>query len=76
MVALSKHWVDNPSNRSTPFEFFIVVAKKGAYHLDGEHTIFGKVIKGMHVADKIAQVEVDFSEWPKVDIPMKVEVLE
>ncbi len=76
MVALSKHWVDNPSNRSTPFEFFIVVAKKGAYHLDGKHTVFGKVIKGMHVADKIAKVAVDFSEWPKEDIPIKAEVID
>ncbi len=74
-VALSKQWVDNPSNRSTPYEFFIVIAKQGAYHLDGEHTIFGKVVKGMHVADKISNVPVDGSEWPKENIFIKAEVI-
>ncbi|MHA7057742.1 peptidylprolyl isomerase [Aquimarina sp. M1] len=74
-VALSKQWVDNPSNRSTPFEFFIVIAKQGAHHLDGEHTIFGKVVKGMNVADKISNVPVDGSEWPKENIFIKAEVI-
>lgn len=74
-VALSKQWVNNPSNRSTPYEFFIVVAKKGAPHLDGEHTIFGKVIRGMSVADKISNVPVDQSEWPKENIFIKAEVI-
>lgn len=74
-VALSKQWVDNPSNRSTPYEFFIVVAKKGAYHLDGAHTIFGKVVKGMTVVDKISNVPVDESEWPKKNIFIKATVI-
>lgn len=74
-VALSKQWVNNPSNRSTPYEFFIVVAKKGAPHLDGEHTIFGKVVRGMRVVDKISNVPVDQSEWPKENIFIKAEVI-
>lgn len=74
-VALSKQWVDNPSNRSTPYEFFVVVSKKGAPHLDGEHTIFGKVVKGMHVVDKISNVPVDGSEWPKENIFIKAKVI-
>ncbi len=74
-VALSKQWVNNPSNRSTPYEFFIVIAKQGAHHLNGEHTIFGKVVKGMNVADKISNVPVDGSEWPKENIFIKAEVI-
>ena len=74
-VALSKQWVNNPSNRSTPYEFFIVIAKQGSHHLDGEHTIFGKVVKGMSVADKISNVPVDGSEWPKENIFIKAEVV-
>ncbi len=74
-VALSKQWVDNPSNRSTPYEFFIVVAKNGAHHLNGEHTIFGKVVKGMNIADKISNVPVDSSEWPKENIFIKAQVI-
>ncbi|WP_378184894.1 peptidylprolyl isomerase [Aquimarina sp. W85] len=74
-VALSKQWVDNPSNRATPYEFFVVVSKKGAHHLDGEHTIFGKVIKGMNVVDKISNVPVDQSEWPKENIFITAKVI-
>ena len=74
-VALSKQWVDNPSNRSTPYEFFIVIPKQGSHHLDGEHTIFGKVVKGMDVVDNISNVAVDGSEWPKENIFIKAEVI-
>jgi len=74
-VALSKQWVNNPSNRSTPFEFFIVIAKNGANHLDGEHTIFGKVVRGMKIADKISNVPVDGSEWPIENIFIKAKVI-
>jgi len=74
-VALSKRWVDNPSNRSTPYEFFIVIAQNGAHHLDGEHTIFGKVVKGMNIADKISNVAVDGSEWPIENIFISAEVI-
>lgn len=37
----------------------------GAIHLDMEHTVFGKVVKGMNVIDQICEVEVDGSNWPK-----------
>jgi peptidyl-prolyl cis-trans isomerase A (cyclophilin A) len=48
----------------------------GAPHLDGEHTVFGEVYEGLEVLKKIADVEVDAVEWPKVDIVMQVEVIE
>ena len=34
-------------------QFFIVTAANGAHHLDGRHTVFGKVVKGFEVVDKL-----------------------
>jgi cyclophilin family peptidyl-prolyl cis-trans isomerase len=38
-------------------QFFIVTRKDGCNWLDGRHTVFGKVIKGMEIAEKINLVE-------------------
>lgn len=43
-------------------QFFITL--NSAEHLQGVHTIFGNVVKGLEVAEKIGQVEVDDSDNP------------
>jgi peptidyl-prolyl cis-trans isomerase B (cyclophilin B) len=48
----------------------------GAPNLDGEYTVFGKVIKGFEVIDKIAAVPKDPGDRPAVDIRMTVTVEE
>jgi cyclophilin family peptidyl-prolyl cis-trans isomerase len=48
----------------------------GSPHLDGEYTVFGKVIKGLEVIDKIAAVQKDGADRPLEDIQMVVTVEE
>jgi peptidyl-prolyl cis-trans isomerase B (cyclophilin B) len=48
----------------------------GAPHLDGEYTVFGKVIKGLEVIDKIAAVQRDGNDRPLEDVRMTVTVEE
>lgn len=74
-VAMARIWKGNPEKRSSPFEFYIIVDPKGSHHLDREHTVIGKVIKGMDVAKKINLLEVDKSEWPIDDVYMKASVI-
>jgi len=47
-------------------QFFITVAP--TKWLDGHHTIFGKVIDGMDVVDKISKVDKDRSDKPLKDV--------
>ncbi len=45
----------------------------GSPWLDGQYTVFGKVISGMEVIDKIAAVEKLVGDRPKVAITMTIE---
>lgn len=72
----AKYSEQNVSKASSPYEFFIVQSEDGAHHLDGDHTVFGRVISGMDVVDEIAQVPTDSGEWPLNNIYMYIEILE
>jgi peptidyl-prolyl cis-trans isomerase B (cyclophilin B) len=48
----------------------------GAPHLDGGYTVFGMVIDGIDVLDKIAEEETGEADRPKEDVIMTVEVEE
>ena len=40
----------------------------GSPHLDGGYTVFGEVLDGMEVVEKIQAVETGFANRPKEDI--------
>ena len=47
----------------------------GAPNLDGQYTVFGKVISGLEVIDKIAASQTDQGDRPKKDIKMTIRVI-
>jgi len=76
-VSMPSSDIENPHKLASPYEFFIVQNPKGEYRLDADYTIFGKVIRGMSVVDKIAAVETDNSDWPLKNVYIqKVEIIE
>lgn len=76
VVSMPSSEIDNPHKLASPYEFFIVAQKPGAYHLDGDYTAFGHVISGMEVVDTISHLRTDAREWPYENVMMTVEILE
>ena len=75
IVSMPSSEINNPYKLASPYEFFIVQKKSGAYHLDGNYTPFGKVVDGMDVVDLINSQPIDKREAPINNIKMKIEVL-
>ncbi|PKP31832.1 MAG: peptidylprolyl isomerase [Bacteroidetes bacterium HGW-Bacteroidetes-16] len=48
----------------------------GTPHLDGGYTVFGEVVDGMEVIDKIASVKTGPGDVPVVPVTMTIEILE
>ncbi len=77
VISMPSSDIENPHKLASPFEFFIVQQRGGAHFLNGDYTIFGRVIKGMDVVDKIAAVETDEADWPLHNVYIrKVEIIE
>jgi len=53
-------------------QFFIVVSD--APHLDGQYTVFGEVIEGMDVVDKIVSVPRDQRDNPVEPVEMMIQI--
>jgi len=76
VISMPSGEIDNPYKLASPFEFFIIQQQGGSHFLDGDYTVFGKVIKGMDVVDKIAAVKTDEADWPLKNVYIrKAEVL-
>lgn len=55
-------------------QFFIM--HKNAPHLDGSYAAFGKIIEGMDVVNKIAEIPTDYSDRPLAEQVMKTVTVE
>ena len=47
----------------------------GTPHLDGEYTVFGEVVEGLDVIDKIAKVKTGYMDVPVEAVTMSIEIL-
>ena len=74
-ISMPSSEIDNPHKLASPYEFFIVQKKDGAYHLDGSYTAFGRVVSGMNVVDKISNLKTDKRDWPIDNVRFKTEIL-
>ena len=54
----------NPYRESSGSQFYIVQNERSCAQLDGAYTVFGEVIEGLPVIDKIASVETDGRDRP------------
>ncbi|OUJ72551.1 peptidylprolyl isomerase [Hymenobacter crusticola] len=59
----------------TPAQLKAYQTDGGVPALDGKYTVFGEVVEGLEVIDKIANEPVDAYSWPKKDVDIKVEVV-
>ncbi|MCS7258005.1 MAG: peptidylprolyl isomerase [candidate division WOR-3 bacterium] len=64
----------NPEKASSGSQFYI--CHQPAPHLDGNYTIFGQVVEGMEVVDKIAQVKTGSNNRPIVPVIMEKVIIE
>lgn len=59
----------------TPEQTEVYTTIGGTPHLDGQYTVFGEVVEGLDVVERIQSCETMRGDRPKQDISMTVEVL-
>ena len=64
----------NPQRASSSTQFYLVQNHEGSHFLDGQYTVFGQVIQGLDVIDKIANLPRDGRDRPTADLKMTVKV--
>jgi cyclophilin family peptidyl-prolyl cis-trans isomerase len=63
------------SRKLTPAQVQAYATVGGTPSLDGQYTVFGEVVEGQDVVDKIANEPVESDKWPVKDITLRVEVV-
>ena len=67
---------DNPEKLSARCQFYIVQNTEGEHRLDGDYTVFGHVIKGMEIVDKIVNMPRDEHDEPLEPVTLDVNIIE
>ncbi|MFO8051047.1 MAG: peptidylprolyl isomerase [Thermoplasmatota archaeon] len=57
-------------------QFFIVTKNGGTPWLDNHHSVFGYVVEGQDVADKISMVNKGANDRPQNPVTMKISIFE
>ena len=71
------HEVEQKRNfKYTPEQIKTYTTSGGMPTLDMVYTVFGEVLEGMEVVDKIAAVPVDTHDWPSKEIFITMQVIE
>ncbi len=74
-------WFNNPAfmgasaQKIPAWQRDIYTTVGGAPHLDQNYTVYGEVITGIDMVDRIAAVKKDERDRPIVNLPMTVELL-
>ena len=71
IAAARKGDMANPTKASSGSQFYIVHDENSCLHLDGQYSIFGEVIEGLDIIDKIATVPTDMYDRPYEDVIIK-----
>ncbi|WP_045467928.1 peptidylprolyl isomerase [Winogradskyella sp. PG-2] len=75
-ISMPSSEIENAYKLASPFQFFIIHRPGGAAYLDKDYTVFGEVINGMDVVDKINAVETDKGDWPLENVIIrKIEII-
>lgn len=68
LAAARKGDLANPKKASSGSQFYIVHDPQNCAHLDGQYSIFGEVVSGLEIIDKIATVDTDRYDRPYEDV--------